>query len=99
MGRIDPERAALAMIIALPAEMLHSDRFALVLCSFAALLAEDHCFAGLCWPDAKRVATAICHELVGGSADRLHIRGRDALAAAAGMGWGGRGGAGRGRRI
>ena len=29
------------------------------------ILSREGCFAGLCWPDARRVAAAICQELVG----------------------------------
>jgi len=61
------------------------------------ILSREGCFAGLCWPDARRVAAAICQELVGGElsgvgksgsvADRLLNRARDALAHTDGVVW------------
>jgi hypothetical protein len=65
--------------------------------TWAMILSREGCFAGLCWPDARRVAAAICQELVGGelsgvdksgsAADRLLNCARDVLARTDGVVW------------
>jgi hypothetical protein len=84
----DPENAALQLIIRLPAKILHTDRRALVWHAYAAVLAEEHAFQGLGWPDAKLCASMIAAAITRpGAADVLLNHARDALAGTDGIAW------------
>jgi hypothetical protein len=84
----DPENAALQLIIRLPAKILHTDRRALVWHAYAAVLAEEHAFQGLGWPDAKLCASMIAAAITRpGAGDVLCNHARDALAGTDGIAW------------
>jgi hypothetical protein len=83
----DPENAALQLIIRLPAKILHTDRRALVWHAYAAVLAEEHAFQGLGWPDAKLCASMIAAAITRPDAPGVLLNhARDALAGTDGIG-------------
>ncbi len=50
---VDPEAAALELIVRLPAKLLGSDSFTPVLQDYCSLLHAESAFAGLSWNDAR----------------------------------------------
>jgi hypothetical protein len=83
------EQRALAIVRNLPGDLLESDTVSLVTAAYAAVLAEDGCFKGMRWPDAKAVAEAIARAITyrTDAVDVLLNRARDVLAGADGVGW------------
>lgn len=59
----DAEHAALELIVRAPAEIHHTDAFTEVLQDYCGLLDAENVFAGLCWHDARHVATAIAFDV------------------------------------
>jgi hypothetical protein len=84
----DPENAALQLIIRLPAKILHSESLSHVWHAYAAVLAEEHAFTGLGWPDAKLCASMIAAAITRPDApDVLRNHARDALAGTDRIAW------------
>ena len=93
----DPEHAALDLIVRLPREILHVERFTDVLQEYCSLLHAEGCFAGLSWRDAKQVAVAVSFDVCAraDAQEFLHGRARNVLAGRDGMTWDDRDGAAR----
>lgn len=60
---IDPEAAALELIVRFPEMILHTDAFRSVLQDYAGALDAASAFAGPSWSDAKNIAAAIAFDL------------------------------------
>ena len=97
----DPEAAALDLIVRLPAQVMHTDRFVPVLQDYCGMLHAEGAFTGLAWADAKQVAAAVAVDACtqDNGAEVLRNRARNALSGADNMGWRNREGVARALNI